>query len=224
MSFPSSTDVFVIGGGPAGLAAALAARQRGFDVTLADCAVPAIDKACGEGIMPDGLAAAASLGLDLEAAGGHRFRGIRFCDGESTVEAPFPKGNGLGLRRTVLHRLMMDRAAEAGVRLAWGTRITGVSPGGVQANGSLVRARWIVGADGGDSKVRRWAGLDAGHRHSYRFAYRRHYRIGPWSEFTEIYWGDGCQLYITPIASDELCVVLISRDPRLRLDDSLPRF
>ena len=33
---PSETDVFVIGGGPAGLAAALAARQIGLDVVLAD--------------------------------------------------------------------------------------------------------------------------------------------------------------------------------------------
>ena len=54
---PRSTDVFVIGGGPAGLAAAIAARRRGLDVTVADCSVPPIDKACGEGIMPDGLAA-----------------------------------------------------------------------------------------------------------------------------------------------------------------------
>src|SRR6185295_20246868 len=77
-ALPGSTDVFVIGGGPAGLAAALAARRRGFDVTLADSAVPPIDKACGEGIMPDGLAAARALGVDLEAAPGHMFRGVRF--------------------------------------------------------------------------------------------------------------------------------------------------
>ena len=51
-------DVFVIGGGPAGLAAAIAARERGLDVVVADCAVPPVDKACGEGIMPVGLAAA----------------------------------------------------------------------------------------------------------------------------------------------------------------------
>ncbi len=62
---PRTTDVFVIGGGPAGLAAAIAARRLGFDVTLADCSVPPVDKACGEGIMPDGLAAARALGLDL---------------------------------------------------------------------------------------------------------------------------------------------------------------
>jgi len=35
--------------GPAGLAAAIAARMKGFDVTVADGAKPPIDKACGEG-------------------------------------------------------------------------------------------------------------------------------------------------------------------------------
>ena len=151
----------MIGGGPAGLAAAIAARQRGFDVTLADCSIPPIDKACGEGIMPDGLAAAQSLGIDLDAAGAHPFRGIRFCERGASVEAAFPKGHGLGLRRTTLHRMMVERAAEAGVRMAWGARVTGISGEGVIADGRLVRARWIVGADGGQSPVRRWAGLDA---------------------------------------------------------------
>src|SRR5207249_12220122 len=77
---PRSTDVFVIGGGPAGLAAAIAVRRRGFDVTVADCAIPPIDKACGEGIMPDGVGAAESLGISLKRAGAQPFPGIRFCE------------------------------------------------------------------------------------------------------------------------------------------------
>src|ERR1700694_4539047 len=86
---PQSTDVFVIGGGPAGLAAAIAARRRGFDVTVADCSVPPMDKACGEGVMPDGLGAPRLLGLDLDVDGAQRFRGIRFCDRSAAVEAAF---------------------------------------------------------------------------------------------------------------------------------------
>ncbi len=222
-ALPCSTDVFVIGGGPAGLAAAIAARQRGFDVILADCAVPPIDKACGEGIMPDGVEAARMLGLDLSAAG-RPFRGIRFVEGGRSVEADFPNGNGFGLRRTVLHEMMVARAADAGVKLAYRTRTTGLEPGGVMTQGGLVRARWILGADGGHSAVRRWAGLDAFRRDSRRFGFRRHYRVAPWSEFMEIHWGDGCQVYVTPISPREVCVVLISRDQRLRLDDALPRF
>jgi menaquinone-9 beta-reductase len=156
-----STDVFIIGGGPAGLAAAIAARRRGFDVTVADRSEPPIDKACGEGIMPDGVAAAHALGISLAGAGARPFRGIRFCDRDLAVEAPFPQGVGFGMRRTALHELMVERAAEAGVRLMWGTSVTGMEHDGVRVAGELLRARWIVGADGGNSVVRRWAGLDA---------------------------------------------------------------
>jgi 2-polyprenyl-6-methoxyphenol hydroxylase-like FAD-dependent oxidoreductase len=58
------TDVFIAGGGPGGIAAALAARQRDFRVTLADAGKP-LDKACGEGLMPDTLTAAARLGIEI---------------------------------------------------------------------------------------------------------------------------------------------------------------
>ena len=219
-----TTDVFVIGGGPAGLAAAIAARQRGLHVTVADGSVPPIDKACGEGIMPDGIAAARRLGLDLDCAEAYPFRGIRFCHGGRSVAAAFPAGTGLGIRRTALHWMMVDRAADAGVRMRWDARVGGITDEGVVVNGELVRARWIVGADGGNSSVRRWASLDACAHHSRRFGFRRHYRLAPPSEFMELHWGDGCQLYITPVSEREMCVVLISRDPRLRLDDALPRF
>jgi flavin-dependent dehydrogenase len=223
-ALPDSTGVFVIGGGPAGLAAAIAARRRGFDVTLADCAEPPIDKACGEGIMPDGVAAARALGLDLNLACGIPFRGIRFRNGETSVQADFPRGIGLGLRRTALHALMVKSAEAAGVRMVWDARITGLAENGVIADGRLVRARWIVGADGGESPVRRWAGLDACERDSRRYGFRRHYRTAAVDDEMEIHWGDDCQLYITPVGASEICVVLISRDQYLRLDDALPQF
>jgi flavin-dependent dehydrogenase len=219
-----ATDVFVIGGGPAGLAAAIAARRRGFRVTVADSGTPPIDKACGEGIMPDGVAAARSLGIPLDTIVAQPFRGIRFRDRGVTVEACFPAGHGLGLRRTALHPLMAECAARSGVRLEWGARISGISARGVFLDGRLAPARWIVGADGGQSGVRRWAGLDAGARESRRFGFRRHYQVAATPDFVEIEWGDGCQFYITPVAPGEICVALISRDQHLRLDDVLPSF
>jgi flavin-dependent dehydrogenase len=224
MTLPGSTDVFIIGGGPAGLAAALAARRRGFDVTVADWAVPPIDKACGEGIMPDGLEAARALGIDLEIAGAERFLGIRFCNRDTSVEARFPEGQGLGVRRTALHRHLVELAAGAGVRLAWGTAVNGIAGETVSAGGQTVAARWIVGADGGHSRVRAWVGLDSYHHESCRYGFRIHYPVAPWSEFMELHWGDGCQLYITPVAADEICVALLSRDPHLRMKDALPQF
>jgi flavin-dependent dehydrogenase len=217
--FHSQTpDVFVVGGGPAGLAAAIAARLRGFDVLVADPSPPPIDKACGEGIMPDGLAAARALGLDLAPAG-QPFRGIRFAaptrHGTRGVQADFPHGPGIGLRRTLLHEMMLDRAASLGVRTAWGTHVTDLAS---------VRARWIVGADGGQSAVRRWAGLDASYRNTRRYGFRRHYDIAPWSEHMEIHWGADCQIYLTPVAANQVCAVLISRNQHLRMAGALPRF
>ena len=75
-----NTEVFVVGGGPAGLAGAIAARQRGFAVTLADHSQASIDKACGEGIMPEGVAALRSLEVEVPGEQSFPFRGIRFVE------------------------------------------------------------------------------------------------------------------------------------------------
>src|SRR5450759_3527348 len=119
MSNLREEEVLVAGAGPAGLAAAIAARQAGFEVAVVDCARPPIDKACGEGIMPDGLAALSALGVDVDERQVAPFRGIRFVNGAHTVEASFPGGVGFGIRRTVLHQWLVNRAEECGVALHW---------------------------------------------------------------------------------------------------------
>ena len=58
-------DVLIVGGGPAGLATAIALRQKGASVTVADAMTPPIDKACGEGLMPDSLQDLAALSVFL---------------------------------------------------------------------------------------------------------------------------------------------------------------
>jgi menaquinone-9 beta-reductase len=218
------TEVFVAGGGPAGLAAAIAARQAGFAVTLADVAHPPIDKACGEGIMPDGLAALAKLGITLPADQTFPFRGIRFSDAGSAVAASFPQGCGLGIRRTRLHQILVDRASELGVVIHWGARITALTSDGVSVNGRSIRCRWLVGADGQNSRIRYWAGLESSHSGSRRFGYRCHYRVAPWSEFVEVYWTDRGQLYVTPVSDEEVCVALITREPYTRLENAFSVF
>jgi len=40
----------------------------------------------------------------------------------------------------------------------------------------------------------------------------------------QIHWGSGCQMYVTPVGPEEVCAVLISRHPHLRLEDALPQF
>ena len=202
-------DLFVVGGGPAGLAVAIAACRKGMRVMVADGAAPPIDKTCGEGMMPETQEALRALGVELDPSDGFRFRGIRFVQQGTTVSGNFPAGHGLGLARPLLHERMMVRANECGVRLLWRTPVTAIEPHAVLARGRKIRARWIVGADGLASRVRRWGGLEPAHSSSLRFATRRHYRLAPWSDFVEIHWGRRVQAYVTPIARDEVSVVVI---------------
>jgi flavin-dependent dehydrogenase len=222
-----STDVFVIGGGPAGLAAGIAARHQGLRVVVADGGEAPIDKTCGEGLMPDGLAALQELGITLTPGDGYPFRGIRFLSSGLAAEALFPStlfrypGVGLAVRRTRLHQIMADRAAEEGVDLLWRTAVTGISGEEVCLGKRTVRARWIVGADGANSRVRRWAGLSARARTDLRYAFRRHYRVAPWSDHMEVYWGDRSQGYATAVSGEEVCVAVASHDSRLRVEQAL---
>lgn len=228
MSLSSQTDVFVIGGGPAGLAAALAATRRGMTVTVADAGRPPLDKACGEGLMPDSQSALLRVGVPIDVSIGHTFRGIRFVDGGASAAADFPEGDGVGVRRVRLHEVLIAACERAGVRMLWEARVTGFEDGltaaRVSMDGHALRTQWIVGADGQNSQVRRWAGLESVRGESFRYGFRRHYRIAPWSRYMELHWGPRCQIYVTPVAHDEVCVALISRDPKLRLDQALPLF
>ena len=218
------SDVLVAGGGPAGLAAAIAAQQAGFQVTVVDCAEPPIDKACGEGILPDGLASLARLGIHLDPAMAAPFRGIRFVSEHDLAEAAFSHVVGYGVRRTTLHQLLVNRAAELGVSLNWRARIIGLNANGVLVNEKLARFSWLICADGQNSKLRRLAGLDRGRSGSSRFGFRRHYRVSPWSDHVEVYWGDCGQMYVTPVSDDEICVAFITRHRQIRFDQGLRDF
>jgi len=142
------TDVLIVGGGPAGLAAGIAARKYGFRVIIVDAAAPQIVKACREGLLPDTVEALARLGISFLPSEGSALRGIRFLDGEDSGQAYFPAGPAIGVRRTTLHQKMVDHAADCGVRLLWRTHVTGLNGKGVFLDGTQVYARWIIGADG----------------------------------------------------------------------------
>src|SRR5260370_34580176 len=102
----------MVGGGPAGLGVAIAARRRGLSVAVFDRAEPPIDKACGEGVMPDGAARLARWGVELDPRQSSRFVGIRFLDGALVAEGRFPAGSGVAGRRPHLHGALAARAAE----------------------------------------------------------------------------------------------------------------
>lgn len=223
-SLPDTTDIFVVGGGPAGLAVAIAARQRGFRVVVADGERPPIDKACGEGFLPDGVAALERLGIQIPAEQAFVIRGVRFWSGEHYADARFPEPScGLAIRRTALHRLMIDHAEQLGAELLWGAPVTAIGITGVHLGDRFVRTRWIIAADGANSLVRRWAGLDRSRPHR-RYSYRRHFRVAPWTDLMEVYWGEDTQAYAIAVSGDQVCVALASHNPRLRLEEGLQSF
>ncbi len=219
-------DLLIVGGGPAGLATAIAARLGGLTATVLDRSRPPIDKPCGEGLMPAGVARLEALGVRLPEGAGRPFRGIRYRDGEHVAEAEFPGAPGLGLRRTTLHGALARRAAEVGVDLRWDTGVRGLAEGGVATAEGVLKGRWLVGADGLNSRLRQWAGLETegprGPRR--RFGVRRHFRREPWTDKVEVWWADGVEAYVTPVAAQEIGVAMLWSGGKSRFDRLLRRF
>lgn len=230
------TSVLIVGGGPAGLAAAIALGQRGLDCTVVEAREPGDDKACGEGLMPGALTALRTLGVRLEPKHGHAFRGIRFANPTHRVEADFEAGNGIGVRRPELQGRLVERAADLGATLLWNSRVRLLEQAALPTFGSAgklgratisgkeIRFRWLIGADGQASSVRRWANLDTWRSERVRFGFRRHFQVNPWSEFVEVHWGLKGQIYVTPVAADCVCVVAMSHDSRTGWDEFLTAF
>lgn len=196
-------DLVVAGGGPAGLAAAIAARRAGMSVVVVEPKRGTIDKACGEGIMPGGVAALAELGVHVE---GFPFAGIRWIhagDAGCSAVGSFPKGRGLGVRRTVLHDALRERAVTLGVRWEVG-RITSLDGN---------RSGWLIGADGLRSDVRRLLGVERAPLRPPRFGMRRHFRIAPWTDRVEVQFADRAEAYVTPVAHDTVGVAFLFEPP-----------
>ena len=214
-------DALIVGGGPAGLAAAIALRQKGLDVLVADALRPPIDKACGEGLMPDARKDLAALGIQVTAHDGAPFDGIAFLSRHHHAAAHFERGSGIGIRRLRLHSLLVARCHELGVRLAWSTRVRVTEKQPLLLDGEPCAYRYLIGADGQSSRVRQAIGLGQGKIFSRRFGTRCHYQVKPWSRMVEVHWGDLGQAYITPVGPEEICVATVARDPSIRMEEVL---
>jgi hypothetical protein len=57
-----------------------------------------------------------------------------------------------------------------------------------------------------------------------RFGFRRHDRVARWSELIEVHWSDLGQMYVTPVAEDQVRIALITSRSGLRFDAVLPSF
>ncbi len=239
MPADAEAEVLIVGGGPAGLATAIELRRRQIDVLVVDRDRPPIDKACGEGLMPDGVERLIALGIDVGSLESATLTGIRYLDGARRAEARFVGRPGLGIRRPILHRALVEAAERAGARLVWGTGVQSLAESAIPAGGSpndrpagvtartdegLIDARWAVGADGLHSRVRRWMGLESQRRRWQRFGVRRHYAMAPWTDRVEVYWSHRAEAYVTPVASDRVGIALLWSDDKADFDGLLARF
>lgn len=229
-------DLVVVGGGPAGLAVALEARARGVDVVVLERGRGPLDKACGEGLMPAGLAALERLGVAsrLSPADCHRFSTITYWQergGPAVGRLPPP--GGLGVRRLALSEAMQAAARAAGVDLQEGVRVRDFQATGdavqVDTDAGAYVAKLLVGADGLHSPTRAKLGLGleaAGAPR--RFGLRQHFALAPWSDSVEVHFTAGAEAYVTPAGQRRVGVAFLwdadAVDERVSFDVLLARF
>lgn len=213
-------DVIIAGGGPVGLATAMYAHRAGLDVAVHEPRAGAIDKACGEGLMPGAVAALMDLGIDPI---GQPLRGIRYLSGNASAEAAFRRGAGRGVRRTTLHTALLDAVYLAGIPVLERSVVEVEQRGdSVLVDGTA--ARYLVAADGLHSPVRRRLGLDAPvQRAQRRYGLRCHVDTAPWTDYVEVHWAPSAEAYITPVGPSLVGVALLTSEPA-SLDVLLQRF
>jgi len=200
-SLPGSTEVLVVGGGPAGASTAWHLAALGFDVTLADRAHFPRAKPCAEYVSPEGARILHAMGaLDvLEREHSSALTGMQvhapsgdIIHGEFVARHGFRgfRDRGLGVRRETLDTLLVERARHAGVRVVEGVKLEsllhdshgtvcgarmrelGASAAGVRD----VRAGLVIGADGLRSVVSHRLGLARTGRWPRRIALVAHFR------------------------------------------------
>ena len=217
-------DVIIIGGGPAGLFAGIICARNELKTLVLEKKIFPIDKACGEGIMPSGLANFKKLGIIpfLEKYPYHCFKGVRYVSGNGKIaEASFSEGYGWGVQRTKLSSALHECAKtlahleiQEGVSAEYSL---GENPV-VCLNDKVFSPNLLIGADGLHSKVRKLANLEAIFPKLKRWGIRQHFKIEPWSAYVEIHWGPGIEAYVTPVSENSVNISILWDARRFKPD------
>ncbi|WP_405775118.1 FAD-dependent monooxygenase [Streptomyces sp. NBC_00859] len=178
-SSPSPTpqcDVLIVGAGPTGLMAACELARRGIAVRVLDSAPGPFTGSRGKGLQPRSLEVLDNLGVAGELVSRGRFRlPVRFYapDGSSTdadlsagsePDPASPYARTLLIPQWRVEETLRRHLEGLGAAPEWDRTVTGIvqHPGHAVAglaDGSTVTARYVIGADGGSSTVRRLLGM-----------------------------------------------------------------
>ena len=212
------SEVVVVGGGPAGLSAALICARRGLDTTIVEKRTFPVIKACGEGLMPGGVDALKHLVPQelINKMEYQKFSGIRYIapNGECT-SGYFGKGDGWGIERSELSKLL-SQAAEQEPKIKILENTVATLKGSpeqpiVHFNHQTLRPNLLIAADGLHSPIRSWAGLNGLPSKLKRWGLRQHYQITPWTNLVEVHWSKDMEAYVTPVSPNTVGVAILSR-------------
>lgn len=157
----------MIGGGPAGTAAAIRAARAGMAVTVFEKGSHGRDKVCGDGLTPRAVGALNELEIPLGDA--HHIQGLRMIAGKRVRELDWPSttrfpDHGAVWPRRRLDTALMDAAAAAGAEMIYDTEAIPVMDGnraiGVDAAGERWTADLVVLAAGAQGKAARVLGAE----------------------------------------------------------------
>jgi 2-polyprenyl-6-methoxyphenol hydroxylase-like FAD-dependent oxidoreductase len=162
------TDVIIVGGGPTGTMLATELRLHGVDVLVLERDAEPTRVVRSLGLHARSIEVMDQRGLLdrlLPLGTQYPIRGSFAGIVKATpVQLDSAHAYLFGIPQTAVERVLLEHAAEVGVEFRRGCEVTGLDQDddGVTAelsDGTRLRARWLVGCDGGRSTVRKALGV-----------------------------------------------------------------